>query len=162
MAPKYEKVIGDQMYRDTLSAYEGNILPSSHPQHRMVERVLKRLIPHADLPPEDQDWEVHVIRSPETNAFVMPGGKVFVFSHMLELCQDEDGLAAVLGHEIAHNVAHHSAEKMSRNMLFMPVALGASLLLGLQDTSLSQMAIDVGLVKPNGRAQEVSVRVLCR
>ncbi len=47
------------------------------------------------------------------NAFVMPGGYLFVFSGMLRVCGNADALAAVLGHEIAHNVASHAAERMS-------------------------------------------------
>lgn len=58
---------------------------------------------------ENVQWEINVIDSPEQNAFVVPGGKVFVFTGILPLCKDEDGIAAVLGHEIAHVVAHHTA-----------------------------------------------------
>ncbi|OCL07150.1 hypothetical protein AOQ84DRAFT_398627 [Glonium stellatum] len=51
------------------------------------------------------------------NAFVLPGGKVFVFSGILPVCAGEDGLAAALGHEIAHDLAHHAAERMSNSLL---------------------------------------------
>jgi predicted Zn-dependent protease len=52
--------------------------------------------------------------SPETaNAFVLPGGKVFVFSGILNVCRNQDALAAVLGHEIAHSTASHAAERLS-------------------------------------------------
>lgn len=47
------------------------------------------------------------------NAFVLPGGKIFVFTGILPVCANEDGLASVLGHEVAHQVARHSAERMS-------------------------------------------------
>lgn len=47
------------------------------------------------------------------NAFVTPGGKLFVFSGLLSVCRNQDALAAVLGHEIAHNTAAHSGERMS-------------------------------------------------
>jgi predicted Zn-dependent protease len=63
---------------------------------------LDRLIPHSGLPAETNNWEVHVIQDEQKNAFVIPGGKVFVFSGILEVTQNEAGLAAVLGHEIAH------------------------------------------------------------
>jgi predicted Zn-dependent protease len=56
-------------------------------------------------------WEVNVIQAPECNAFVLPGGKIFVFTGILPITQTEDGLAAVLGHEVAHQIARHSAEK---------------------------------------------------
>lgn len=47
------------------------------------------------------------------NAFVIPGGKIFVFSGLLPIAKDEDGLAAVLGHEIGHQIARHTAEQLS-------------------------------------------------
>jgi Zn-dependent protease with chaperone function len=45
---------------------------------------------------------------------VLPGGKVFVYTGILPITKNDEGLAAVLGHEIAHNLAHHSAERMVR------------------------------------------------
>lgn len=47
------------------------------------------------------------------NAFILPGGKVFVYSGILRVTRSEDGLAAVLGHEVAHNLAQHHGERMS-------------------------------------------------
>ncbi|KAG9286464.1 hypothetical protein G9A89_014630 [Geosiphon pyriformis] len=61
----------------------------------------------------DLNWEFYVISSPEKNAFVLPGGKVFVFTGILPITKNEDGMAAVLGHEIGHQIARHSAEKLS-------------------------------------------------
>lgn len=90
------------MYQQVIEQYQGRILPPSHPQHKLVQRVLNRLIPHSGLPAETNNWEVHVIKDEQKNAFVIPGGKVFVFSGILDICQGEPGLASVLGHEIAH------------------------------------------------------------
>ena len=82
-------------------------------------------------------------------------GKVFVFTGMLPICQDEDGLAAVLGHEIAHVVAHHPAERMSNNGISIVLAFVTSFLFDIsgQLTSLL-MSLAYGL--PNSRSQEVS------
>lgn len=120
---------------------------------------MNRLIPHSELPAETNNWEVHVIRDEQKNAFVIPGGKVFVFSGILDVCQGEAGLAAVLGHEIAHNVAHHSAERMSSYAVFLPVAIVASLLLGLGDIGnvFTRMVVDLAFLRPGSRKQEVSV-----
>jgi predicted Zn-dependent protease len=90
------------LYQQVIEQYQGRILPQSHPQHKLVQRVLDRLIPHSGLPAETNNWEVHVIKDEQKNAFVIPGGKVFVFSGILDICQGEQGLAAVLGHELAH------------------------------------------------------------
>ena len=51
-------------------------------------------------------WQVFVVDNPQRNAFVLPGGKIFVFTGILPIVQDEDGLAAVLGHEVGHS--HYS------------------------------------------------------
>jgi predicted Zn-dependent protease len=59
-------------------------------------------------------WEFNLVKSNEVNAFCMPGGKIVVFEGILPYTQNENGLAIVLGHEIAHAVAKHSAEQMSK------------------------------------------------
>ena len=90
--------------------YQGRILPEHDPRVQKVKKVLERLLPYAEGEGlSNLEWEINVIESPEQNAFVAPGGKVFVFTGILPLCRDEDGIAAVLGHEIAHVVAHHTA-----------------------------------------------------
>lgn len=62
-------------------------------------------------------WEFHLIQSKEANAFCMPGGKIVVYEGLLPYTQTEDALAIVLGHEVAHAVAKHSAERMSHQLL---------------------------------------------
>jgi len=139
-----------------IEEYKGKLLPPHDPKVRMVQRVLDRLIPHSGLTEENNHWEVHVIDEDTKNAFVVPGGKVFVFSGILDVCRGDDGLAAVLGHEIAHNVAHHAAEKMSQTGVLMFVVYGAMTLIGAGDFfGLSRVLLDVGFMRPNGRKQEV-------
>lgn len=65
-----------------------------------------------------------------------PGGKIFVFTGILPVSGNDDGLATVMGHEIAHVVARHGAERMS----MMKVLLGVSLL-------LESLGLDVGLTR---------------
>ncbi|KAL5604912.1 uncharacterized protein BROUX77_005098 [Berkeleyomyces rouxiae] len=100
----------------------GSFLPEWDPRTRMVKRVMQRLIPVSGMP-DETDWEVRVIHDPNTaNAFVLPGGKVFVFDGIFRVTRTEDGLAAVLGHEIAHNLAQHFGERQSS-------AIGSNLLM---------------------------------
>jgi len=66
-------------------------------------------------------WEFKLVESEEKNAWCMPGGKVVVYTGILPICQDDAGLAVVMGHEIAHAVAKHGAERMSQALL---VAVG--------------------------------------
>jgi predicted Zn-dependent protease len=133
--------------------YKGRFLPDYDPRVKQVTKVLKRLLPYVkDTGLENVDWEVHVIESPEQNAFVIPGGKVFVFTGILPLCKDEDGIAAVLGHEIAHVVAHHTAERMSQ----APIILLGIAALAMFDVSLysSKLILDLFLSWPGSRKQE--------
>lgn len=58
-------------------------------------------------------WEFNLVQDKQVNAFCMPGGKIVVYEGLLPVTQDETSLAVVLGHEIAHAVAKHSAEQMS-------------------------------------------------
>lgn len=62
-------------------------------------------------------WEFNLIKSPEINAWCMPGGKVAVYSGILPVTKTDAGLAVVMGHEIAHAIARHSAERISQEML---------------------------------------------
>lgn len=61
-------------------------------------------------------WEFSLVQDPNVNAFCMPGGKIVVYEGLLPVTQDESSLAIVLGHEIAHAVARHSAERLSNQV----------------------------------------------
>lgn len=66
---------------------------------------------------KDFKWEFNLMKSKEVNAWCMPGGKVVVYEGILPICKDDDGLAVVMGHEIAHAIARHGNERMSQQML---------------------------------------------
>ena len=74
-------------------------------------------------------WEFNLVQNNSVNAFCMPGGKIVVYEGMLPVTQDEASLAIVLGHEIAHAVAKHSAEQMSKqNNQSILASIGTSIL----------------------------------
>ncbi|KAK5201622.1 metalloendopeptidase [Cryomyces antarcticus] len=146
-----EAATASQMYDQVVSEYRQQILPGWDPRVKRVQRVLERLIPASGL--SHDGWEVHVIEAPEKNAFVIPGGKVFVFSGILPICGTDDGLAAVLGHEIAHNVAHHAAERMSQAFVMLPLVIAAGLTIGAPDWA-SRMVVDLAFTMPGSRKQE--------
>ena len=65
----------------------------------------------------DYQWEYHLVDSPEVNAWCMPGGKIVVYTGILPLTQTEDGLATVMGHEVAHALLNHGQQRMSADLL---------------------------------------------
>jgi len=71
-------------------------------------------------------WEFNLVEDPNVNAFCMPGGKVVVYTGLIPVAQNEEGLAVVLGHEIAHAIARHGSERMSQAMLAELGAKGLS------------------------------------
>lgn len=82
----------------------------------LVNRVSNKVIDASGLRGK-YNWQVTVLKSNVPNAFVMPNGKIVVYTGILPIAKNEAGLAAVIGHEIAHVVAKHSAERMSQSLL---------------------------------------------
>jgi predicted Zn-dependent protease len=81
----------------------------------LVTQVGQRIAAVANRP--DYAWEFRVIDKNSANAFALPGGKVAVYTGLFPYTQTEAGLATVLGHEVAHALARHGAERVSQNML---------------------------------------------
>lgn len=101
-------------------------LSSNLTQTRMIQNVGAKLkaaaekyygsIGRADQL-KDYAWEFNLIESKELNAWCMPGGKVAFYTGIIPVCKDETGIAVVMGHEIAHALAGHGAERMSQAMI---------------------------------------------
>ncbi|XP_072771256.1 metalloendopeptidase OMA1, mitochondrial [Nerophis lumbriciformis] len=91
------------------------MLPESDARHQVVQQVVQHLAQrNSDLAEmSDVTWSVHVVQSPNINAFVLPNGKVFMFTGMLEAVADVHQLTIVLGHEMAHALLGHAAEQAS-------------------------------------------------
>jgi metalloendopeptidase OMA1, mitochondrial len=153
VSPETEKSIMEGGYPQMLAELRGQILPAEHPYTRMVANVVERLLPSVKGL-AGNDWKVHVVDDPkQKNAFVMPGGKVFVFTGLLPICQDEEGLATVIGHEIAHNVAHHAAERLSHSVFLLPFVIVASMLFDVSG-SVVHFFTDLIFSLPNSRTHE--------
>ncbi|KNE56882.1 hypothetical protein, variant [Allomyces macrogynus ATCC 38327] len=146
-----EEQMAKTAYNQVMMEYSAHMLPATHPTTRTVERVATKIIRAAGM--EDLRWEFHVIDSREQNAFVLPGGKVFVFTGILPVCKDENGLAIVLGHEIAHQMARHSAEKVSISLLVELARIAVTVFF---DTSYRMTGIftELGLMRPFSRSME--------
>src|ERR1044072_9354092 len=102
MSSEQEEVPGLQSYREVLSQSE---IVQSGPEREMVERLARRLAAAVGDAGGNFNWQVSLIRSEQANAFCLPGGKIAVYTGILPHTRTEDGLAAVMGHEMAHAVA---------------------------------------------------------
>lgn len=90
-------------------------------------------------------WEFNLVQDPSVNAWCMPGGKIVVYEGLLPVTQDEASLAIVLGHEIAHAVARHSAEQLStqmrqQNIMQVGTVLAGAVGMGEKTQSIIQTA----------------------
>jgi len=129
----------------------------------MVQRVAKRIADaaEANFHPGYQ-WQATLLDDPKTvNAWCLPGGKIAVYSGILPLTQDETGLAVVLGHETAHALAHHGAERMSRQTIMqlgesgVLAAVGAAKPQAVQAVGAALgIGSQVGVELPFSRSQE--------
>ena len=108
-------------------------------------------------------WEFNLIESNEVNAFCMPGGKVAFYTGIMPVCQDEAGVAAVMGHEVAHALARHAAERASQQTVANvgSTLLGIGLALGGVSSAASDVAMTAftlgsqyGVLLPYSRAHE--------
>lgn len=110
----------------------------------------------------DFNWEFNLVQSLEPNAWCMPGGKVVFYEGILPYCKNDDGIAVVMGHEIAHAVARYGNERMSQQLLLQTgseIAAGAL----TKDKSETTQAMvltafgvgtNLGVVLPFSRKQE--------
>ncbi|HON02968.1 MAG TPA: M48 family metallopeptidase [Paludibacteraceae bacterium] len=106
-------------------------------------------------------WEFNLVKDTSKNAFCMPGGKVVVFEGILPIAKNEDGLAVVMGHEIAHAIAKHSNERLSQQMLAQFGAELTNILLSNKSeatrigiNTLYGIGVEMGVMLPYSRKQE--------
>ena len=111
---------------------------------------------------QDWNWEINVIDSELINAFCMPGGKIAVYTGILDITKNTNGLAAVMGHEIAHAVAKHSVERASRGVLLntgtqlIDIFSGGKLSQVNRVTGMNTVGLlsQIGIMNPFSRTQE--------
>lgn len=156
-----ELAIGNCSYESILNETRHSILPSNHPVTRKVERIFAKIVEAAARDPsvnksliDGINWKIHVVNDPRAppNAFVLPGGKVFVFSSILGICQNDDGIATVLSHEFAHQLARHTAESLSKAPLYLMINLLLYSITGIQ--SVNGLLTDTLLKMPASRQME--------
>lgn len=152
-----EMKLGADAYKQTLAKAK---LVKDPQVVGLVRSVGERIAAVSDR--RDFQWEFNVIDDDkQANAFALPGGKVAVYTGLFKVARDTAGLAAVMGHEVAHALAHHGAERMSQGMAANVVLSGASIALGSQSPAAQQaimqalgLGAQVGVILPFGRQQE--------
>ncbi len=105
------QALGLQAYKEVLAKSQ---VSNDARRTEIVRRVANRI---AAVTNKDYNWEVNLIDSNEANAFVLPGGKIVVYTGILPICENEAGLAFVLGHEVGHAIARHGGERISQSMV---------------------------------------------
>ena len=152
-SPQQEAALGLQSYQEILS--QSRVVTTGQvPQQ--VRGIAERLINAApkvekyyaetkNLPAETDwgsyQWDVNVLQSDDVNAFCLPGGKIAVYTGILPVAQNADGLAVVMGHEIAHALLRHGGERMAQQKLVQLGTLAAGMSVSDMDPQQQQMVM---------------------
>jgi predicted Zn-dependent protease len=116
LSDRQQEQLGEQQYAKTLREDRASIV-SSGADYEQVQRVARRIEAVAGRDKPDFHWQVTLLRKNEANAYCLPGGKIVVYTGILPVTQSDAALATVLGHEVAHATAEHSAERIEREKL---------------------------------------------
>ncbi len=130
MSREQEMSLGLQSYQEILSQSE--VMQQGDAVNLIKTIGTKLAKAAADVDP-GFNWEFNVIQSEQANAFALPGGKTAVYTGLFPVAENADGLAVVMGHEIAHAIARHGAERMAYQKLVRIGSMAASVALGDMD-----------------------------
>ena len=156
----YEKIKSKEKMSDDIKSLD-QIREIGKKMENSISEYFNRA--NIDDPTKFFDWEYILIDNKKVkNAWCMPGGKIAVYSGMLEITKNNDGLAAVMGHEIAHAVAKHSVERASRNVLLntgtqlIDIFSGGKLSSVNRVTGMNTVGLlsQIGIMNPFNRKQE--------
>lgn len=161
VSPQQELALGFESAKQVLQSEKVSTNPQKNAQ---VKRIGERIAAVTErLYQPNFKWEFFVIENAEqANAFCLPGGKVFVYTGIFKYAANDDELAAVMGHEIAHALARHGAERMSAGQLQQ---MGGQVLGAVmqsrgnpQNTAMVMQAFGIGsqlgVMLPHSRTQE--------
>ena len=126
----------DKVYGKFLSkAKEDKVLLDNTKESKKIETIGKEIFTSIDSyyikkreknPVEEFNWQFALIESETKNAWCMPGGKIAFYTGILPICKNDDGIAAVMGHEIAHAFARHTVEKLTQSSMIQMATIGIS------------------------------------
>ena len=152
--------------QEIAKAQQRGVLNKDMKQYARVKSIANRLIPHTAVFRPDAlswAWEVNVQNNDQLNAYCMPGGKIMVYSGIIQkLNLSDDELAAVMGHEIAHALREHGRERMSEQMAEQAIVGVGAAALGLSEESanLAGMVANVTFGLPHSRTHETEADLM--
>jgi predicted Zn-dependent protease len=151
-----EAQLGDQAYREVLQKER---LARDPRLNALIQRVGTRISSVANRP--DFQWEFRLIDSKQKNAFCLPGGKVAFYTGILGVAENEAGIAAIMGHEVAHATLRHGGQRITMALGTQLGLAGLSALLGGKDSQSKQLLMaalgvgtQVGVALPFSRGNE--------
>ncbi len=159
LSEEQEIRLGEKSYPEALADYPE---VRTGPEVARLRGVLRRLLPYTG---KSWEWEVRLLEADDVvNAWCLPGGKMAFYTGILKICRNEDQIAAVMGHEIAHALARHGNERISRSIGFRAFGDLLQAFLGGRDPGRAATRTKVmtaygavtklGFVLPHSRTQE--------
>ena len=159
--------LSKQAFQQEIAAARAKGLLDTNPaQLARLQKISQRLIAQTGAYRSDArqwSWEVHVIKSNELNAHVLPGGKIVFYSGIIDRLNLTDAeIAAIMGHEMAHALREHTRERLSREVATQTgIGIAASVLgLSQGQAQLAGLAGDLGISRPNSRTQETEADLM--
>ena len=156
MSPKDELALGEKSYQEALS--DAKVITETKDANR-VKTIGSKIAKVANR--SDFNWEFNLFQNDALNAFCLPGGKVVVYTGILKVARNDDQLATVISHEIAHALARHGAERMSSSMVQQGVQALGNVVLAVGAPEYQNIfnqtygiGTQVGVMLPYGRMQE--------
>jgi len=170
-APALDPMLESKAQEQYDELIKSGTVPHEDPEYRRVNAVAERIIAavktYETVVSEDDrifkfdsssefDWEMNLLNSDQKNAFVMPGGKIAIYNGILPIADSDDGLAAIMGHEVAHALMRHGRERVVKNM---GASVTLSVIQGVSGASADMMkfagmGMNVGLILPWSRGDE--------
>lgn len=150
MSVDQEMALGLQSYRQILSENQRDVLPDNDPLVRTVRDIGYNLAREAEELMVAEvgketgfDWTFNVINQNQANAFALPGGYTAVYQGLVPVAENRDALAVVMGHEIAHALAHHGAERMAQQNMQRIVGAGVMMGAGGMDAGAQRTVMGI-------------------
>ena len=156
MSQKEEMALGEKSYKESLA--ESKVISGTKDANR-IKTIGSKIAKVANR--SDFQWEFNLVEDDAMNAFCLPGGKVVVYTGILKAAKNDDQLATVISHEIAHALARHGAERMSSSMVQQGLGVVGNIAVGATAPQYQNLfnqtygiGTQLGVMLPYGRMQE--------